>query len=96
MRVSAVKGIFFVVLHSVTLRAENRAVTVHLLALPENQSTITLKCGGKESVLSRGHLRWFSDYCGVITRQPPSSRAKPAMVAQDYGMYLWGAAEQSG
>ena len=54
MRVSAVKGIFFVVLHSVTLRAENRAVTVHLLALPENQSTITLKGGGKESVLSGG------------------------------------------
>lgn len=95
MRVSAVKGIFFVVLHSVTLRAENRAVTVHLLALPENQSTITLK-GGQRICTQRGHLRWFSDYCGVITRQPPSSRPKPAMVAQDYGMYLWGAAEQSG
>lgn len=53
MRVSAVKGIFFVVLHSVTLRAENRAVTVHLLALPENQSTITLK-GGAKNLYSAG------------------------------------------
>lgn len=53
MRVSAVKGIFFVVLHSVTLRAENRAVTVHLLALPENQSTITLN-GGAENLYSAG------------------------------------------